>query len=312
MDKLRIVFMGTPDFAVPSLKALLDGSDMVIGVVCQPDRKKGRGKKMLPPPVKVAAQKHSLIVLQPESIRSDAFFQIMAGLNPDLIVVTAYGKMIPESLLNLPPLGIINAHGSLLPKYRGAAPIQWAVINGDKQTGVTIMQMNKSMDTGDMLFSVSTPISEDDTAGSLFEKLALLSGEALIRAIGLLKEKKLIPLKQDESQATTAPMLSKRQGHIDWTRPASEIHCQIRGLDPWPSAYGFIEDRRFRFFSPQVVEDESPKTPGTVWRADGQGLLIATGAGSLLIREIQAEGKKRMSVQACLCGISLVPGDKFT
>lgn len=311
MNKLRIIFMGTPEYAVPSLKALLAGSDVVVGVVCQPDRKRGRGKKKLPSPVKVAIEQHKITLLQPESVRSDDFFEIIANLHPDLIVVTAYGKMIPESLLNLPPLGIINAHGSLLPKYRGAAPIQWAVINGDKETGVTIMQMNKGMDTGDMLFAVSTPISESDTAGSMFDKLALLSGETLIHTIGLLKEKKLIPLKQDESKATSAPMLSKEQGHIDWTRSAVDIHCLIRGLDPWPSAYGFIDGRRFRFFSPLVVEGNSQHQPGTIRRADGRGVLVATGNGSLLIREIQPEGKKRMSVQACLCGTPFTPGDKF-
>ncbi len=312
MDKLRIIFMGTPDFAVPSLKALLAGPDRVVGVVCQPDRKRGRGKKMLPPPAKVLAEQHGITVLQPESVRSPEFFQTIAGLDPDLIVVTAYGKMISVSLLNLPPLGIINVHGSLLPKYRGAAPIQWAVINGDQQTGVTIMQVDEGMDSGDILFSVSIPILEDDTAGSLFEKLALLGGKTLINVIELLKEKKLPPLKQDDSRATLAPMLSKKQGHLDWTRPALELHCLIRGLDPWPSAYGFLDGRRFRFFSPLVVEDDSQNPPGTVCRADRQGLLIATGSGSLLIRDIQPEGKKRMSVQACLCGIPFVPGDKFT
>jgi methionyl-tRNA formyltransferase len=267
---------------------------------------------MLPPPVKVVAEQHNITPLQPESIRSDEFFQTIAALEPDLIVVTAYGKMIPESLLNLPPLGIINAHGSLLPKYRGAAPIQWAVINGEEETGVTIMQMDKGMDTGDILCSVSTPVSEDDTAGSMFEKLARLSGKTFIHAIALLKEKKLSPLVQNESQATLAPMLSKEQGHIDWMRTALELHCLIRGLDPWPSAYGFIGGTRFRFFSPLVVEDDSQNPPGTILRADGQGLLIATGSGSLLIREIQPEGKKRMSVKSCLCGTKLITtGDRF-
>ncbi len=312
MDKLRIIFMGTPEFAVPSLKALLDGPDQVVGVVCQPDRKKGRGQKLLPPPVKVIAKQHDITALQPDSIGSHEFFQTIAGLNPDLIVVTAYGKIIPESLLELPPLGIINAHASLLPKYRGAAPIQWAVLNGDRETGVTIMQMNKGVDTGDILFSVPIPIGENDTTGNLFEKLAVLSGEALVQTIELLKKKCISPVKQDDSLALAAPLLSKEQGHIDWNRPAGELHSLIRGFDPWPSAYGFLNGKRFRFFSPFVVEHESRAEPGTICRADKEGLTIATGRDALLIRVIQPEGKKRMPVQACLCGMSFVPGDKFT
>ena len=310
--KLRILFMGTPDFAVPALQALLEGPDDIIGVVCQPDKPKGRGKKLSPPPVKMVALQHDLPVLQPTSIRTDEFLDQVREMDPDLIVVAAYGKILPGRLLNLPPMGTINVHGSLLPKYRGAAPIQWAVINGETETGVTIMQMDEGMDTGDILLPVAIPIEEDDTAGTLFDKLARLGGEALVKAIALLKEGKLTPVRQDDSLATEAPMLRKEQGHLDWSKSARELHCLIRGLDPWPSAYGFLGDKRFRFFRPAVVARQVAEQPGTVSRADKEGLLIATGKDYLLIREIQPEGKKRMDVQACLCRGTIRAGDRFT
>ncbi|MEA2113858.1 MAG: methionyl-tRNA formyltransferase [Thermodesulfobacteriota bacterium] len=309
---LRIIFMGTPDFAVPTLQALIDSPDRVVAVICQPDRKKGRGRKLSPPPVKVLAKKAGIPVLQPTSIRTEEFLEKIQALQPDLIVVTAYGRILPGSLLNLPPLGTINVHGSLLPRYRGAAPIQWAVLNGETETGVTIMQMDEGMDTGDILLPVSLPIEEDDTSGTLFVKLSKLGGQALVKAIGLLKEGKLPPVKQDDSMATEAPMLSKEMGHLDWSRDAAELHCLIRGLDPWPSAYGFLADKRFRFFRPQVVKGKITEEPGTLCRADKKGILVATGSNYLLIREIQPEGKKRMSVQSCLCGMKLPVGEQFS
>ncbi|HHD56477.1 MAG TPA: methionyl-tRNA formyltransferase [Desulfobulbaceae bacterium] len=304
--------MGTPDFAVPTLQALLDGPDTVVGVVCQPDRKKGRGKKLLPPPIKTKALAVGLPVLQPKNIRTDAFLEEVRALAPDLIIVAAYGKILPGSLLNFPPMGTINVHGSLLPKYRGAAPIQWALINGDKETGVTIMQMDVGMDTGNILLPAKLPITDTDTAGTLFEKLARLGGKTLLEALALLKEGKLKGIKQDDTLATEAPMLTKEQGHIDWNRPARELHCLIRGLDPWPSAYGFLGTKRFRFFSPEVVAYDGRETPSTICKADKQGLLIATGQDALLIRDLQPEGKQRMTVAACLCGTSFSVGDRFT
>lgn len=309
---LRIIFMGTPDFAVPTLQALLDGPDDVVTVICQPDRKKGRGKKLSPPPIKILAEQHGIPVLQPTAIRTEAFLDSIRNLHPDLIVVTAYGRILPGSLLELPRLGTINVHGSLLPKYRGAAPIQWAVINGETETGVTIMQVDVGMDTGDILMPVSIPIRDDDTSGILFDKLAQLGGETIGRAIALLKEGKLPPQKQDDSQATEAPMLTKEMGHLDWNKEAGELHCLIRGLDPWPSAYSFLDGKRFRFFKPDVIKDKVSEPPGTLCRADKNGLLIATGKHYLRIGEIQPEGKKRMSVQSCLCGMKLPLGDKFS
>jgi methionyl-tRNA formyltransferase len=308
---LRIIFMGTPGFAMPSLQGLLDGPDEIVAAVCQPDRKKGRGKKLCPPPGKMLAEKAGIPVLQPSCICNDEFFATISSLRPDLIVVTAYGRILPDRLLNLPRLGTINVHGSLLPKYRGAAPVQWAVINGETETGVTIMQIDEGMDTGDILLLARLPITEEDTSGTLFTKLAELGGQTLVEAVALLKEGKLQAVRQDDSQASCAPMLKKEMGHLDWSKSAAELHCLIRGLDPWPSAYGFIDNRRFRFFKPQVVEGEVKEPPGTLCRADRDGLLVATGKDYLLIREIQPEGKKRMCVQACICGMKLPAGEQF-
>lgn len=305
---LRIVFMGTPDFAVPSLQALLDGPDQVVAVVCQPDRERGRGKVLSPPPVKVLAEQHGLPILQPQSVRKEPFLEQMRALAPDILAVVAYGKILPAALLQLPRLGAINVHGSLLPKYRGAAPIQWAVINGEAETGVTIMQLDEGMDTGDILLSVPVAIGPQETAGELFDRLSPLGGATLAAAIEQLKLGRLAPQPQDHALASTAPMLSKEMGHIDWSLPAARLHCLIRGLDPWPSAYGFIDGKRHRFFNPEIVRLTPDKPPGTIFRADNQGLLIAAGEDCLLIREIQPEGKKRMDVAACLRGAPIAPG----
>ena len=309
---LRIVFMGTPDFAVPSLQALLGGPDQVITVVCQPDRPKGRGKKLSAPPVKVLAEQHAIPVLQPDSVRKEPFHQQIRVLQPDLLVVVAYGKILPGALLQLPPLGAINVHGSLLPKYRGAAPIQWAVINGEEQTGITIMQMDEGMDTGNILLQKPVAIGPHETAGDIFQRLAQLGGITLIEALAMLKEGRLTPIPQDETQASVAPMLGKEMGHLDWNLPAQRLQSLIRGLDPWPSAFSFIDGKRFRLFSPEVILQRPQEPPGTLRRADNQGLLIATGTESLLIREIQPEGKKRMTVEACLRGLPLPAGARLS
>ncbi|WP_310600035.1 methionyl-tRNA formyltransferase [Desulfobulbus sp.] len=309
---LRIVFMGTPDFAVPALQALLDGPEEVVAVVCQPDRERGRGKKVSPPPVKVLAERHRIPVLQPESVRTASFLEEMQALAPDLLVVAAYGKILPQSLLDLPRLGAINVHGSLLPKYRGAAPIQWAVINGEAETGITIMQMDAGMDTGDILLTVAVPIGRQETAGELFGRLALLGGEVLGNAVARLKQGTLAARPQAHDLASHAPMLKKEMGHLDWTLPARRLHDLIRGLDPWPSAYGFIDGKRFRFFSPEVVPIRAGSPPGAICRADGQGLLVATGDDCLLIREIQPEGKKRMDAASCLRGLRILPNTPIT
>jgi methionyl-tRNA formyltransferase len=303
--------MGTPEFAVPSLQELIQGPDTVVAVVCQPDKKKGRGRKLSPPPVKNIAEQYAIPVLQPRSIRTEAFLDEVKSFNPDLIVVAAYGKILPGSLLHMPPLGTINVHGSLLPKYRGAAPIQWAIINGEQETGVTIMQMDEDMDTGDILLPAAIPIAPDDTAGTLSAKLALLGGKTLAEAIRLRKEDRLPPVKQDDSLATEAPLLSKEMGHLDWRKEALELDCLIRGLDPWPSAYAFLGTTRFRFFRPEVVPGTVKEKPGTLCQADNNGMVISTGKNYLRIREIQPEGKKRMEVRSCIHGFCFPVGEKF-
>lgn len=308
---LRIIFMGTPDFAAANLKALLSGPDRVTAVVTQPDRAKGRGKKVSPPPTKVLAEAASIPVLQPEKIKTEEFRNGLLSYQPDLIVVAAYGRILPQSLLELAPLGCINVHGSLLPGYRGAAPIQWAIIKGETEVGVTIIQMDQGMDTGDMLLKAKIPVGPQETAGSLMEKLATLGGQTLLQAIKGLKEGSITPLPQDHSQATMAPMLKKDDGLIDWGRSAKEIECLIRGLDPWPTAFCFLGENRLRLFSPEVVFLENHATPGTVLHADRRGLLVACGQNALLLHEIQPEGKKRMSVESFCCGHPIIPGTVF-
>jgi methionyl-tRNA formyltransferase len=310
-SSLRILFMGTPHFAVPSLQALLNGPDKVAAVVCRADSPQGRGRKCCQPPVKTLAEQAGIPVLQPESIRTDEFFETVRAVQPDLAVVIAYGKILPGRLLRLPRFGTINVHGSLLPKYRGAAPVQRALISGETETGVTVMQMDEGVDTGDILLHDRLPISAQDTAGSLAEKLAKLGSETLLEAIVRLKAGQLPAVRQDDAQATFAPLLGKEEGRLDWSKPAAELHCLIRGLDPWPSAYGFLDECRFRFFQPQVVPGEVKEPPGSICRADCGGVLLATGKDYLLIKEIQPEGKKRMLVQACICGMKLPVGGQF-
>jgi len=303
--------MGTPDFSVPALQALIDGPDEVVAVVSQPDRPKGRGKKMTATPTKVVAEASDIPVLQPTKIKTEEFADSLRSFNPDLIIVAAYGRILPSSILDLPPLGCINIHGSLLPRHRGAAPIQWAILAGDSEAGVTIMQMDVGMDTGAMLLPASIPVTDEETAGGLFDKLSNLGGKALLEALDLLRQDKLPPIEQDPSLATEAPPLKKEDGCIDWNKSAREIHCLIRGMDPWPTAYSFLDGKRFRFFSPLVSEDTSSGNPGSIIQANKNGLLLATGDGALLVREIQPEGKKRMSVEAYLCGQKLEHAQQF-
>ena len=310
-SRYRIIFMGTPEFAVPSLKALLDHGEQVVAVVCQPDKPKGRGRKLSPPPVKELALAAGIPVLQPTRVRTAEFLEELRGYHPDLMVVTAYGRILPGPLLNLPPLGTINVHGSLLPRYRGAAPVQWAVLNGDTETGITIMQMDEGMDTGDILLPGRLAIAPDDTAGSLAVKMAELGGRLLINALERLKAGNLPPQKQEESLATPAPPLSKELSEIDWHRPAREISCQIRGLDPWPMAHTTLEGKWLRFFAPLVSVGPVREASGTLCRADKTGLVVATGENYLRLGEVQLEGGKRMSADAFLRGRPLAPGLRF-
>jgi methionyl-tRNA formyltransferase len=308
----RIIFMGTPDFAVPSLNALIESDHTLAAVVTQPDKKKGRGKKVLPPPVKILAERSQIPVLQPIKVKTDDFLAELRRYEPDIIVVAAYGRILPAAVLQLPRHGCINVHGSLLPRHRGAAPIQWAVINGDKKTGVTIMQMAEGMDTGDILLAAPLIIEEDETAGGLFDKIAALGADTLLTALTRLQHNDLPAEPQDHDKATKAPPLKKEMGLLDWSKPAQQLHCLIRGLDPWPSAFTFLDGKRFRLFCPKIVNKISDARPGTILLADRDGLLVATGEKSILIRELQPEGKKRLTVESFLCGHTISPGSAFT
>lgn len=309
---LRIIFMGTPDFAAAILQTLIDGPDEVVALVTQPDRAKGRGKKLSPPPTKVLADSLGIPVLQPTKIKTEEFHNGLLTYRPDLIVVAAYGRILPKPILELAPMGCINVHGSLLPLYRGAAPIQWSVLNGEKETGVTIIQMNEGMDTGDILLKAVIETEPDETSGSLYEKLAVLGSETLLKAIRGLQDGTLIPVSQDHELATVAPMLKKDDGLVDWHKDAKILECLIRGLDPWPTAFCFLNSKRLRLFNPEVLHKESDAQPGTVLQADKRGIFVACGSNTLVIREIQPEGKKRMSVESFLCGHPIAAGTLLT
>lgn len=320
--KLRVIFFGTPDFAVPSLNALIADDINIVSVVTRPDRPKGRGRRMAPPPVKKTAESSGIAILQPDKIRGEDFMAKIKALEPDLFVVAAYGRILPGTLLHIPRFGTINVHPSLLPKYRGAAPIQWTLIRGETETGVTIIQMDEGEDTGDILISEKISIQTHEsnsgtmetveTAGTLSVKLSELGGRLLVQTIDLIREKKLKPCKQDENSATHAPMLKKKDGEIDWTKSAHDIGCLIRGLDPWPTAYTTLAEKKLKLFSPLVIPTQVTKqTPGELCKADTDGLLIATGKDYLLIREVQREGSKRMEAGTFLRGCRLETGLKF-
>ncbi len=309
MNKPRIVFMGTPDFAVPALRILLQRGEEVAAVVSQPDRRQGRGRKLSPPPVKELAIETGIPVLQPEKIKG-VLAGLLRPLRPDLIIVAAYGRILPEEVLELPPLGCINIHGSLLPRLRGAAPIQRAILNGDTETGITTMLMAAGLDTGDILLSAALPISTDDTSGTLFTAMADLGAGLLSDTLDALEAGTLTPRPQDDTLATLAPPLLKEEAVIDWQRPAAAVSCQIRGLDPWPLAYTKLRDKRLRLFKPRVIAGQSAQ-PGTIITADKRGLLVACGSDALLIQEVQLDGGKRMPVASFIQGRSLPAGERL-
>lgn len=293
----RIVFMGTPSFAVPSLEALIHyGGVEVAAVVTQPDRPKGRGLAISPPPIKVLAEQAKIPVLQPEKIRTENFLGGMRKLSPQVIIVVAYGKILPPELLAIPPRGAINVHASLLPKYRGAAPIQWALINGEETTGVTIMQLDEGMDTGPILLMEEIKIEPTDTAGTLHDRLAGLGARALIKTLDGLQKGTIIPRPQPKTGVSYAPMLKKEDGRIDWRQPAEKISNLIRGLDPWPGSYSYWRGKLCHLYKPRLFEGAEKKAPGEIIQADDSGLLVATGRDYILITEIKIEGSRRMAV----------------
>ncbi|HEY3357038.1 MAG TPA: methionyl-tRNA formyltransferase [Polyangia bacterium] len=304
----RTIFMGSPDFAVPTLEALLRTED-VIAVVTQPDKPKGRGQALQPPPVKVTALRAGVPVLQPDRLggeRGAAARAELAALAPELIVVAAYGKILPQAILDIPPRGCINVHGSLLPRYRGAAPIQWAVIRGERETGITIMRMDAGMDTGAMLLKGSVPITDDDTAGTVEAKLAPLGADLLLTALARIEEGELPAEPQDPALATLAPRLTKDDGRVDFSRSAREVRDLVRGVDPWPGAFTLLKGERLALFAPRLVSGAG--APGAVLGADRDGLLVACGDGVVAFRELQAPGRKRLPAHAFLAGRPVAPG----
>ena len=309
---MRLVFMGTPDFASASLEALLRSDSSVVGVVTQPDRPKGRGQILTPSPVKLLAQRAQIPLLQPLKMKDPEFLQALAGWKPDLIAVAAFGRILPPAILSLPPLGCINVHGSLLPKYRGAGPIQWAIVNGERETGITTMLMDEGMDTGAMLLQEAIPITPEDTAGTLSPRLAELGGRLLVETITRLKAGTLMPRPQDASQATLAPLLTKEDGVIDWTLPAAVLANRIRGLSPWPGAYTTIAGGdRWTIWRARALPGPVAKPPGMVVVVTTEAIHVATGEGLLAVTELQPANSRRMAVSQYLAGHPVVVGERL-
>lgn len=311
---MRVVFMGTPDFSVPTLNKLIESKHDVVAVITQPDKPKGRGKKMAYPPVKELALQHDIRVYQPSKVRDDSFIDILEAIQPDVIVVIAFGQILPKRLLELPPYGCINIHASLLPKYRGAGPIQWSIINGEKVTGITTMYMDVGLDTGDMLLKEEVDISSKETGGSLHDKLSLLGGNVLLETLNKIEDGRILRIPQDNAESTYAPMLDKSLGNIDWNKRAIDIERLIRGLNPWPTAYSYINGKLFKIWKAEVIDsDDNDFKPGTICEIiKNRGFVIKCGENSLLLTEVQLQGKKRMDAISFLNGIQVNIGQLLT
>ena len=301
---MRILFMGTPDFAVPSLQALLDAGHEVCGVFTQPDKPKNRGMKLQPPPVKVLAQEHEIPVYQPTSVKDGTALEIIQELAPELIVVAAYGRILPSSILEYPAKGCINVHSSLLPKFRGAAPIHWAVVSGETETGVTIMHMAQELDAGDIIDQIRTPIDPDESVEAVHDRLAELGGKILVDVVEQIANGTATRTPQDSTQATYAPMLSRELSNIDWTQSAKAIHDKIRGLYPWPAAStNIISDTTIKIFGSVNLGENTSAAAGTILAAGKQGIDVACGDGKVLrLTQLQAPGGKRMAAADYLRG----------
>lgn len=309
---MKVVFMGTPDFAVPTLSAIIEAGHEVQAVYTQPDKAKGRGKAVLFTPVKERALESELPVLQPLKLRDPEVVAELAKLEPDVIVVVAYGQILPQSVLDIPKYGCINVHASLLPKYRGAAPIQWAVINGEAVSGVTTMYMAKGLDTGDMILKEETVLDEKETGGSLHDKLSVIGANLLIRTLNELEAGTAVRIPQDDSQAGMyAKMLDKHMGEIDFSEPAVKIERLIRGLNPWPSAYTKFGGKTCKFWAADVTDERYEGAEGQVVAKTKDSFTIKAGEGALIIRELQLEGKKRMDAGAFMRGVNIEPGMMF-
>lgn len=314
---MKIVYMGTPDFAVNPLHALAEAGYEVAGVITQPDKPKGRGKTMLPTPVKEEAMKHGFPVYQPVKVRDPEFLQVLEKMEPDIIVVAAFGQIIPKSILELPKYGCINIHASLLPKYRGAAPIQQAVIDGEKESGVTIMRMGTGLDTGDMISKIVVPIAKDETGGTLFDKLAEAGAKLLVETLPHIFDGTAVYEKQPEESPTPyAGMITKQMGLINFGKSAAELERLVRGLNPWPSAFTFWNGKTLKVWESFVVKSEETgaekSEPGTVVKTDKKGIYVACGEDVLVLSQVQLEGKKRMDADAFLRGCHIETGSRFT
>ena len=329
---MKVVYMGTPDFAVNTLEALVKAGHEVALVVTQPDKAKGRGKKLMYTPVKEKAMEHNLTVVQPLKVREESFMEELEKIAPDVIVVVAFGQFLPERILNIPKYGCINVHASLLPAYRGAAPIQWAVIDGLKETGVTTMYMEKGIDTGDIICQSKVTLDPDETGGSLFDKLAVEGAKLLIATLEQLETGTASRTKQDDSKSSYAKMLTKDMGRLDFSKDAVTLECLIRGLNPWPSAFTLINDKNLKIYRAEVLDEETACSviketennitdgetksdvfdfPGTVIAVDKKGFTVRCGNGALRIMNLQLEGKKRMDTSAFLLGYNVHPGMKL-
>lgn len=303
---MRIVFMGTPTFAVPTLKALIESRYSIIGAVTQPDKPKGRGKTVMPPPVKELAQSWGIPVLQPDKMKEPDFLDTLRRWNPDFIVVTAFGRILPKVILDLPLKGCVNVHASLLPRYRGAAPIQWAIMKGETQTGVTTMMMDEGMDTGDILLQESLEIFPEETAGELAARLAEVGGALLVTTLQGLEAGSIVPQPQSHQDASLAPLLKKEAGNVDWTLGARDIVNRIRGLSPWPGCYSYLRGERLVIWKaleiPNDFEDHLRDAAGTIVSVNKSECVVRTGEGLVAIRELQPANKKRMTIEEFVRG----------
>ncbi len=305
---MKVIFMGTPDFAVPTLLALKESKHQVIAVVTQPDKPKGRGKEMQPPPVKIAAAEAGIPVFQPVKVREEAFVNQIKEWGPDAIIVAAFGQLLPKAILEIPKYGCINVHASLLPKYRGAAPIQYAVINGEKASGVTAMYMEEGLDTGDILKQKEIALEEKETGDSLHNKLAMLGGELILSVLEELENGTAIRIPQKDEEACYVKMLKKEMGHINFAMPAIQIERLIRGLNSWPSAYTYMNGKTLKIWEADVLEEEYQGEAGEIVGITKEQVLVKTGKGTLSLKEVQLEGKKRMEISAFLRGFPLKIG----
>lgn len=309
---MKIIFMGTPDFSVPILEALIQAGHEVVLAVTQPDKPKGRGKSVQFSPVKTAALAHQIKVYQPKRIREPECVDYLKTFGADIMVVAAFGQILSKEILTMPKYGCVNVHASLLPKYRGASPIQWAVINGDKATGVTTMQMDAGIDTGDILEKTEIPLAEDETGGSLFDKLSEAGARLCVQTIAHMQDGTVKRTKQEDAQATHVGMITKQMGMIDWTRPAVQIERLIRGLNPWPSAFTLLDGKMLKIWKAAVLQGADTGRAGRVVCADKHRLIVQTGEGQLSLLEVQLEGKKRMQIDAFLRGFPVMQGQQLT